>query len=61
MDIKKYVKILLEESKKHSLDDDMPNYAYVVGVLEAQLEWALGYQSQRDIVIQNIEEALSEG
>lgn len=61
MDIKKYVEVLLEESKKHSLDDDMPNYAYVVGVLQAQLEWALGDQRQRDIIIQDIEEVLSEG
>ena len=61
MDIKKYVGVLLEESKKHSLDEGLPNYAYVVGVLEAQLEWALGDQRQRDIIIKNIEEALCEG
>ena len=53
-----YVAHLLAESKKHTTLGTV-SWPYVVGILQAQLQWALGTEMQRQIAIERIEEAVN--
>jgi len=54
-----YVARLLAESKEHTVFGTT-SWLYVVGILQTQLQWALGTEIQRQIVIEGIEERLNE-